>query len=167
MYHDRAIELIMHAAAACMIPFTEDDAHALVRRMHPYTIPAGAWFLVEDERSGSDFVMLILSGDVVVESEIADGSFLTIGVLSPGRWVGELSMLDGQRRVAACRASDDADVVCAILCREEFLDMLDTEPHLAAKLTLLLASNMAKTLRDMHQKMCRYAEIQKALRTSL
>ena len=99
MYHDRAIELIMHAAAACMIPFTEDDAHALVRRMHPYTIPAGAWFLVEDERSDSDFTMLVLSGDVVVESEIADGSSLTIGVLSPGRWVGELSMLDGQRRV--------------------------------------------------------------------
>ena len=104
MYHDRAIELLMHAAAS-MAPFTEDEAHALVRRMHPYTIPAGAWFLVEDERSGSDFVMLILSGDVVVESEIADGSLLTLGVLSPGRWVGELGMLDGQPRQAACRAN--------------------------------------------------------------
>ena len=166
MYHDRAIELLMHAAAS-MAPFTEDEAHALVRRMHPYTIPAGAWFLVEDERSDSDFVMLILSGDVVVESEIADGSSLTIGVLSPGRWVGELSMLDGQPRQAACRASDDDDVVCAILSREEFLGMFDAEPRLAAKLALLLAANMAGSLRDMHQKMCRYAEIQKALRTSL
>ena len=101
MYHDRAIELLMHAAAS-MAPFTEDEAHALVRRMHPYTIPAGAWFLVEDERSDSDFTMLVLSGDVVVESEIADGSLLTLGVLSPGRWVGELGMLDGQPRQAAC-----------------------------------------------------------------
>jgi hypothetical protein len=31
----------------------------------------------------------ILSGDIVVKSEIVDGSALTVGVLASGRWVGE------------------------------------------------------------------------------
>ena len=90
-----------------------------------------------------------------------------IAVLKAGNWVGELGILDGNPRQAACRAADDGDVVCAILSRQEFLDMLDTRTQLAAKLSLILASNVAHSLRDMHQKMCRYAEIQNALRTTL
>ncbi len=135
--------------------------------MHPYTIPAGEWFIVEEDSRHNDFMMLILSGEVVVESDISEGHTLTIAVLKAGNWVGELGILDGNPRQAACRAADDGDVVCAILSRQEFLDMLDTRTQLAAKLSLILASNVAHSLRDMHQKMCRYAEIQNALRTTL
>ena len=154
-------------SAASIAPFTEEEATALVRHMHPYTIPAGERFLVEDEHADADFMMLILSGEVIVESRIAEGQTLTVTVLHAGNWVGELALLDGSPRQADCRASDASDVLCAIFSRRELLALLETEPRLIAKLTLLLAGNISAALRAMHQKMCRYAEIQNAIRTTL
>ena len=160
-----AVELL--TAAASIAPFTEEEATALVRHMHPYTIPAGERFLIAEEQADNDFMMLILSCEVLVESHIAEGQTLTINVLHAGNWVGELALLDGSPRQADCRASDDGDVRCAIISRREFLSLLETEPYLIAKLTLLLANNISSALRDMHQKMCRYAEIRNAIRTEL
>ncbi|MDO5653058.1 MAG: cyclic nucleotide-binding domain-containing protein [Brachymonas sp.] len=166
MYDDLAVKLLTHSTAS-MAPFSEEEARKLVQYMHPYTIPAGEWFIVEDERSDNDFMMLILTGEVVVESSIAEGQTLTVTVLNPGQWVGELGILDGNPRQAACRASDDADVICAIISRTEMMQLLDAEPRLFGKLAFLLASNVAGYLRNMHQRMCRYAEIQNAIRTTL
>lgn len=166
MYREAAVQMLTRPTAG-MAPFTEEEARQMVQHMHPYTIPAGERFLVEKEGNGNDFMMLILSGVVVVESQIADGYTLTVNVLQPGSWVGELGLLDGLPRQADCRASDDDEVVCAIISRSQLLAMLETTPHLVAKMALLLAANVATSLRDMHQKMCRYAEIQNAIRTSL
>lgn len=165
MPHKIAVQLL--TSAASIAPFTEEEAAALVQRMHPYTIPAGERFLVEDEHSDTDFMLLILSGEVVVESHLSESQVLTINILHAGNWVGELALLDGSPRQADCRASDDGDVLCAIISRRELLALLDTEPRLVAKLTLLLAANISTVLRGMHQKMCRYAEIQNAIRTTL
>lgn len=165
MPHKIAVQLL--TSAASIAPFTEAEASALVQRMHPYTIPAGERFLVEDEHDDTDFMLLILSGEVVVETHIAEDQVLTVNILHAGNWVGELALLDGSPRQADCRASDDGDVLCAIISRRELLALLDTEPRLVAKLTLLLAANISAVLRDMHQKMCRYAEIQNAIRTTL
>ena len=166
MYRQLAVQMLTRPTAS-MAPFTEEEALQMVQYMHPYTIPAGERFLVEDEGTGNDFMMLILSGVVVVESQIADGYTLTVNVLHAGSWVGELGLLDGHPRQADCRASDDGEVACAIISRGEFLAMLDTAPRLVAKMALLLAANVSTALRDMHQKMCRYAEIQNAIRTTL
>lgn len=165
MPHQTAIQLL--TSAASIAPFTEAEAAALVQHMHPYVIPAGERFLVEDEHANTDFMLLILSGEVMVESRLVEGQVLTINVLRAGSWVGELALLDGRPRRADCRASDDGDVLCAIISRRELLALLDTKPRLVAKLTLLLAANISFTLRAMHQKMCRYAEIQHAIHTSL
>lgn len=165
MPHKIAVQLL--TSAASIAPFTEEEATALVQRMHPYTIPAGERFLVEDEHDDTDFMLLILSGEVVVETHIAEDQVLTVNILHAGNWVGELALLDGSPRQADCRASDDGDVLCAIISRRELLALLDTEPRLVAKLTLLLAANISTALRDMHQKMCRYAEIRNAIRTTL
>ena len=163
--HHMAVQLL--TSANSIAPFTQEEALALVRHMHPYTIPAGERFLVEEEQDDTDFMMLILAGEVLVESHLAEGRTLTVNILHAGSWVGELALLDGSPRQADCRASDVGDVLCAIISRRELLTLLDAEPRLAAKLVLLLAANISATLRDMHQKMCRYAEIRNAIRTEL
>ena len=163
--HHMAVQLL--TSANSIAPFTQEEALALVRHMHPYTIPAGERFRVEEEQDDTDFMMLILAGEVLVESRLAEGRTLTINVLHAGNWVGELALLDGSPRQADCRASDDGDVRCAIISRREFLSLLETEPYLIAKLTLLLANNISSALRDMHQKMCLYADIRNAIRTEL
>lgn len=147
-----------------LAPLTAEEASWLVQRMHPYSIPAGEWFILDQDQAQNDFMMLVLAGQVVVETEIASGQSITISVLHEGSWVGELSMLDSQPRQAACRASDDADVACAILSRADLLHIVESEPRIGAKLALMLATNVAGYVRRMNAKMARYAEIQNAIR---
>lgn len=142
-----------------MAALHEEEAYELLSHLHPYTIPAGEVFILEDDPDNKDFLMLILEGDVVVESTLSEHQSLTVSVLGEGKWLGELSMLDGRARQAACRAADDGDVLCAILSRQDYLDLLRANPVLASKLTLVLAYNVTTFLRDVHQKMCRYAAI--------
>lgn len=149
-----------------LAPFTSEEANWLVQHMHPYSIPAGEWFILEEDQTHNDFMMLILSGQVVVEAGIASGQSITVSVLHEGSWVGELGMLDSQPRQAACRAADDADVACAILSRYDLLHIIEHEPRIAAKLALMLATNIAGYVRRMNAKMSRYAEIQNAIRAT-
>ncbi len=149
-----------------LVPFNQEEVDWLVQYMHPYSIPAGELFILEEDQSNNDFMMLILSGQVVVEAEIASDQCVTVSVLNEGKWVGEMSMLDEQPRQASCRASDDADVVCAILSRKDLLDIVEHEPRIAVKLALMLATNMAGHVRQVNAKMCRYAEIQNAIRAA-
>lgn len=164
VFRDRAKSFLLRPND--LAPFTKEEAHWLVQQMHPYSIPAGEWFILDEDKSNNDFMMLILAGQVVVETEIASGHNITVSVLHEGYWVGELSMLDCQPRQAACRASDDADVACAILSRKDLLDIIEHEPRIAAKLALMLATNITKYVRHMNRKMSRYTEIQNAIRAS-
>lgn len=149
-----------------LAPFSAEEVKWLVQHMHPYSIPAGEWFILEDDQNHNDFMMLILSGQVVVETEIASGQTIVVSVLHEGCWAGELGVLDSQPRQAACRASDDGDVACAILSRTDILYMVEHEPRVAAKLAFALASSMAGDMRRMNAKMSRYAEIQNVLRAN-
>ncbi len=163
-YQKLAVKMLTGRPA--IYPLSATEAWALVDNMHPYVIPAGECFIVEDERNLNEFMMLILSGEVIVESKISDGQTLTLSVLKPGQWVGELGLLDGGSRQAMCSAAEGHDVTCAILNRHELLMLLENHPQLASKLILLLASNTAYSLREMHQKLCRYAEIHSVIRNS-
>lgn len=145
-----------------MAPLSEKEALQVFDYMHPYTIPAGQPFILEDDGQHNDFAMLILSGDVVVESSLPEKQLLTVNVVSEGTWVGELAFLDGLPRQAACRAADYGDVLCAILSRQDYQRLLDDNPRLAAKLTLLLAANVARYLREADKKMRLFAELNDA-----
>ena len=163
-YQKLAVKMLTGHPA--IYPLSATEAWALVDNMHPYVIPAGEYFIIEEDRNLNEFMMLILSGEVLVESKIAEGQMLTLSVLKPGQWVGELGLLDGSARQAMCSAAEGHDVTCAIINKHELLMLLENHPQLASKLILLLASNTARSLREMHQKICRYAEIHSVIRDS-
>ena len=163
-YQKLAVQML--TGRPSIYPLSTTEAWALVNNMHPYVIPAGECFIVEDERNLNEFMMLILSGEVLIESKISDGQILTLSVLKPGQWIGELGLLDGGARQATCSAAEGQDVTCAILNKNELLMLLEKHPQLASKLILLLASNTAQSLRELHQKICRYAEIHSVIRDS-
>lgn len=162
-YQVLAADLLVKQSAASLAPFSPEEARRLIQLMHPYTIPAGQAFITEADDDNS-FMMLILSGEVVVEAAVADTHSMTVAVAQTGDWVGELSMLDGAPRQADCRAADHNDVISAILTRQAFIQMVDDQPKLAAKLALLLANQTTIRLRGMHHKMCRLTEIQNTFR---
>lgn len=88
-------------------------------------LPAGAVLCSQGEEAHE--VFLLVEGDVAVSR---DGR--PLGVLGAGDVVGELAVLDGQRRTATAVALDD--VVMLVMSTCEFARLLDVVP--AARINL-------------------------------
>lgn len=88
-----------------------------------------------------DAFFVVVQGEAQVETE--DGEKLTLG---PGDHFGELSLVDGEPRAATVRAL--SDVALARIPRDEFRDLLASEPELAAGLLpglALVARDLLRT----------------------
>jgi len=88
---------------------------------------------------------LIESGSVKICLTTSDGKELTLALLGPGEFFGELALLDGDPR------SSDAVVMepsqCLLLERDDFLQFLDQHPRLAHRVMEVLS----RRLRDNNQ----------------
>jgi CRP/FNR family transcriptional regulator, cyclic AMP receptor protein len=142
------------------------DAKRVVGYMHPQLVSAGTVFIQEGELSGNDYMMLILEGDISVESELPgnDGS-LVVNVIGPGHLIGEMGVLDGSPRSATCTAI--TDVAAAVLSRTALRKLLKAEPAVGARLLLAISKRMADRLRDTTRKLRNFAQMNKALQQEL
>jgi CRP-like cAMP-binding protein len=102
-------------------------------------VPA-ATEIVTEGSSGHEFY-LVLSGEASVRR---NGRKVT--TLGPGRYFGELALLDRGPRSATVVA--DTDMELAVIGQREFLSVLDEVPALAHKLMV----SMAARLRDADTK---------------
>jgi CRP/FNR family transcriptional regulator, cyclic AMP receptor protein len=142
------------------------DAKKVVGFMHPQLISAGTVFIREGELSGNDYMMLILEGDISVESELPgnDGR-LVVNVIGPGHLIGEMGMLDNSPRSATCTAV--TDIAAAVLSRAALRRLLKAEPAVGARLLLAISKRMADRLRDTTRKLRTFAQMNKALQQEL
>ncbi len=90
-------------------------------------------------------LFLIESGSVKVSLTTADGKELTLALLGPGEFFGELALLDGEPR------SSDAVVMepsqCLLLERDDFLQFMEQHPRVAHRVMEVLS----RRLRDNNQ----------------
>lgn len=142
------------------------DARRVVTYMHPQVVPAGTVFIHEGELKGNDYMMLVLEGDISVESELPgnDGS-LVVNIIGPGHLIGEMGVLDGSPRSATCTAV--TDVVAAVLSRAALRRLLRNEPAVGARLLLAISKRMADRLRETTRKLRTFAQMNKALQQEL
>lgn len=142
------------------------DAKRVVTYMHPQLITAGTVFIHEGELTGNDYMMLILEGDISVESELPgnDGS-IVVNVIGPGHLIGEMGVLDGSPRSATCTAI--TDIAAAVLSRASLRRLLKAEPAVSARLLLAISKRMADRLRDTTRKLRTFAQMNKALQQEL
>lgn len=142
------------------------DARRVVTYMHPQVVPAGTVFIHEGELKGNDYMMLVLEGDIWVESELPgnDGS-LVVNIIGPGHLIGEMGVLDGSPRSATCTAV--TDVVAAVLSRAALRRLLRNEPAVGARLLLAISKRMADRLRETTRKLRTFAQMNKALQQEL
>ena len=67
--------------------------------MHPFSIEESVEFIREGDASNSDFMALVIDGDVTVETiTVSRTSAMTVTVLGPGSIHGELGLFDGSHR---------------------------------------------------------------------
>ena len=142
------------------------DARRVITYMHPQLISAGTVFIHEGELKGNDYMMLVLEGDISVESELPgnDGS-LVVNIIGPGHLIGEMGVLDGSPRSATCTAV--TDIAAAVLSRSELRRLLKAEPAVGARLLLAISKRMADRLRETTRKLRTFAQMNKALQQEL
>ena len=129
---------------------SKSDARTVVSVMKFRQVKAGAVFIEEGKITYTDFMVLILEGDVSVESEAAsaDGG-IVMSYMGPGSLIGEMGLLDGAPRSATCVAMTDLEV--AVLSREAILSLIKDNSAVAARLILAISKRLSDRLREANQ----------------
>src|SRR5687768_15415181 len=107
----------MLCAPTALMQLSHDEARAVVSHMRPHRIGEGTTFIREGDTADTGFMLLVLDGEVAVESIVVSRTQpITMSVLGPGALIGEMGLLDGAPRSASCTAM--SDLRCAILTRD-------------------------------------------------
>ena len=138
----------------------------VVRYMKPKRIKAGAALIREGEKVSNDFAMLILSGDVRVESRargLSDPVVLT--VMGEGDLIGEFGLINDTPRSATCIAS--TELVVAVMTRVAMNKLLKEQPDVAARFVLALTSRLANRLIETTNKLKLFVQLNAVLQNEV
>jgi CRP-like cAMP-binding protein len=118
-------------------PSALDD---LVRRLQVRTRPAGSLIVAQDEPG--DAMFILAQGRVKVALFGENGRELTLSILTPGDFFGEMSLIDGRARSANVVALDDATVLA--LTRDAFKAHLQAHPQTAMNVIAELTARLRR-----------------------
>jgi len=143
-----------------------EDARQVVRYMRPMRIEAGTAFIEAGEAESTDYMLLVIDGDVTVESQASPTSEgMVVTVLGPGSLIGAMGLIDGEPRSATCTAGTDLSV--ALLTREALLRLMDEQPAVAARLLLAISKCLSDYVRDANRKLMTVTQVSRALQGEL
>jgi CRP-like cAMP-binding protein len=123
--------------------FTEAERAAVMRRLERREYKAGQVVAREGEPGTELFV--IVRGSATGRVRAASGRDTRLMSFSPGTIAGELAVLDAESRSATVVA--DEPLVCLVLQRDVFLEMMRDEPVVALKLLANLGREISWRLR--------------------
>jgi CRP/FNR family transcriptional regulator, cyclic AMP receptor protein len=156
----RAAEML--TAQGALMQLSHEEARAVVAYMRPHKIPEGVTFISEGDTEDTDFMLLVLDGEVTVETIVVSRTApITVSVLGPGSLIGEMGLLDGAPRSASCIAM--SEVRCAILTRDALNQLLNDDPRTAAKLMMAISLRIAQRMRESQEKLKLYAQLTQAM----
>lgn len=145
---------------------TLSDAMKVVAYMRPQRIAAGTVFIQEGETRRNDYMLLILEGDIAVESDLPGvNESMVVNIIGPGHLIGEMGLLDGAPRSATCTAS--TDIAAAVLSRTGLMRLLKDHPRVGSKLLLAISKRLADRLRETTRKLKTFAQMNKAMHQEL
>jgi CRP-like cAMP-binding protein len=148
----------MLRAPMALMQLTESEALAVVGFMQPRVFKSGTEIIRQGETADTGFMVLVLEGEITVESLVAHRlNATTLKVLGPGSLVGEMALVDGAARSASCTAS--TEVKCAVFTREALKVLTSEQPATAAKLMTAVAQRLAERLRESSQKLQVYCKL--------
>jgi CRP/FNR family cyclic AMP-dependent transcriptional regulator len=161
---DRAADML--TAPTALAQLTPEEARAVVSYMRPHRIAEGVTFIREGDTKHNDFMLLVLDGEVTIESIVVSRTQpITVTVLGPGSLIGEMGLLDGAPRSASCTAI--SPVRCAVLTRDAMNQLLRDDPCTAAKLIMAVSIRIAERMRESQEKLKMYAQLTQAMNEEL
>jgi len=142
------------------------DARTVISFMLLRRVEMGTVLIKEGEVTHTDFMMLILEGEVLVDNEVASmDDSMVMSVIGPGSLIGEMGVLDGAPRSASCTATSDLAV--AVLSREALLTLIKSNPAVAARLMLAISKRLSDRLREANRKIRTLGGLSRALQQEL
>lgn len=157
---DLAAEMLL--APTALMQLSMPEARMVVRYMQPQIIAKGTMFIREGDARDTGFLMLLLDGEVTVETLVVSRvEPIVITLLGPGSLIGELGLLDGLPRYASCIAA--TQLRCAILTREALNHLMQENPAVAAKLLLAVSLRIGARLREVTDKLKMYVQLTQAM----
>jgi CRP-like cAMP-binding protein len=168
----QAAENVQAKAAAllvtegALVELSAADAREVVDYMRPHRARAGEVIIREGEATHSDFMALVLHGEVTVENSVAAAhDSMVVSVLGPGSLIGEMGIIDGGARSATCTAATDLSL--AVLTRDGITRLLQARPAVAARLLMAMSKRLADHLRETNRKLLTFSQVSKALQQEL
>ncbi|MBC7686350.1 MAG: cyclic nucleotide-binding domain-containing protein [Bdellovibrionales bacterium] len=157
---DLAARLLV--APTALMQLTMPEARTVVRYMQPQIVSKGTVFIREGDVLDTGFLMLLLDGEVTVETQVVSRAEpIVITLLGPGSLIGELGMFDGLPRYASCVAA--TQLRCAILTRAGLSRLMEENPGIAAKLLLAVSLRIGARLREVTDKLKMYVQLTQAM----
>lgn len=157
--------LLLRAPTALM-QLSELEALTVVGFMRPCQFETGATIIRQGETDDTGFMVLVLSGDITVETVMASRAHpATVTVLGPGSLIGEMALVDGGARSASCIAS--SQVRCAVLTRDALEALTAEQPAVAAKLMTAVAQRLGERLRESGHKLQVYSNLVKTMQQEI
>ena len=154
--------LISHTA---LTELSMDDARKIAQRMQTLSIKKGS-VMVQEGTSANNYMLLILRGEGVVESEaLKKSDSLILGVVGVGHIIGEMGLLDGEPRSATCTAFTDVEV--AMLDRIALTLLIAQEPDTGCKLLAALLQRTSSRLRVTNKKLRTLVQVNRSLELEL
>jgi CRP/FNR family transcriptional regulator, cyclic AMP receptor protein len=161
---EQAAELL--TAPTALLQLSRDDARVVVSYMTPRRFEAGTRFIKEGDTDDTGFMVLVLAGEVTVESiSVSRTEPVTVSVLGPGSLVGEMGLLGNEPRSASCTAS--TNVRCAVLTRVALEFMIDQNPRIGAQLLLAVSTRLSERLRSTARQLKLYAKLARAMQQEI
>ena len=161
---ERFPELALSAAELLRKPpallgLSDADARCVVGFMQLLDYAKGATLLREHDSVATGYMLLVLSGEVCVETAAPghEKEAVTISALGAGSLLGEMSLLDGEPRSTQCTAI--SPVQCAGLSRQGLDQLIVQQPLVAARLLAEVASIIANRLRALSDQLRLYGQI--------
>lgn len=153
---ERAVELLRTSTALSELGGAE--ARCIVGYMKVVSYPAGATLLREGDQTDTGYMLLVLQGDVSVETVDASAADpVAVSVLGPGSLIGEMGLLDGAPRSMSCLAA--TRIEAAGLSREALELLIDEHPRVGAKLMTAISQRLADRLRAAGLQMRIYTQL--------
>ena len=128
-------------AVPFLAPLPEDEIAALAREARPRQYRAGATIFYRDDPGST--LHVIHRGRVKLVLASPEGREVTVGVLGPGAFFGEMALIDGGPRSATAVALEAVETVT--LDRAVFLATLERRPVAALALLTILGGRLRRT----------------------
>ena len=108
-----------------------------------------------------DTLCIIIEGDVSVGRKIGEDEDLVLAKFGKNSFFGEISLIDEKPRSATIKALSDGSYYW--MKRDVFLRLLNSDPEMASKMLLSLATVFCNRLRKTGEQLRTYSLINKAM----